>query len=670
MAKNPTQPPDELPASFGRYRLVKLLGKGGMGSVYLAHDSQLDRSVALKIPLLEEGDRAQVLARFLAEARAAAALNHPNICRIHDVGEVDSIPYLTMAYIEGKPLGEYVQLRPPIHRQSAILVRKLALALHEAHQRGVVHRDLKPANIMIDKRGEPSIMDFGLARRAGKGDARLTQAGEIMGTPAYMSPEQIQGQLDAIGPTTDVYSLGVILYELLAGRLPFTGDVMAMLSRVLLDEPPPPSKFVSDLAPELEAICLKAMAKQGKDRYQSMADFASALFDHVQGKSAITPSSPAPRRSGQVSRISGTTASDLPGASSSATRKPAGLSTRRRKREARRDGFPVWPAVVGGAILLVLVLVVTIWLVSRVRKLTSGESAAVSPSAREEDKSNPPDGASARQSGAGFTPPERGKFPGSPGEGDLGNDPPVDDRPAFEPSPPFRSRMGLEFVLVPKGKGWVGGGRNRPGLREVEIAKDFYLGKYEVTQEEWLKVMGSTFSAFSNESGVSPEDQKRFPFAGASKDDARAFIRKLNELEDDPGWLYRLPKEDEWEYACRGGPMTDRRQSAFDYYLKEASNNLKAELVNFGGSVRRPSKVGSYPPNRLGLHDMHGNVWEWCDDTLFDDNGKELEVRRGGCFIYHAGTCTASHRYVLPKLTARYGDNGLRVARVPAGEKP
>src|SRR5262249_7932494 len=172
------------------------------------------------------------------------------ICPIYDVGEVGSLPYLTMAYIEGKPLGELTRLRPLLPRQSAAAVRKVALALHEAHQRGIIHRDLKPANIMVDRRGEPIIMDFGLARRVHRGDPRLTQEGAAMGTPAYMPPEQMQGNLEAMGPASDIYSLGVILYELLTGRLPFEGDAIALLAQVLLEEPAPPSRFRSDLDPE------------------------------------------------------------------------------------------------------------------------------------------------------------------------------------------------------------------------------------------------------------------------------------------------------------------------------------------------------------------------------------------------------------------------------------
>jgi serine/threonine protein kinase len=291
MEQAPRQPPDELPAPFGRYRLTKLLGKGGMGSVYLAHDSQLDRSVALKIPLLDAGGSA-VLTRFETEARAAAALHHPNICPIHDVGEIDGLPYLTMAYIEGKPLKDFARIRPLLPRQSAALVRKLALALSEAHKHNIIHRDLKPANIMIDNRGEPVIMDFGLARRVQSADIRVTQQGVAMGTPAYMPPEQVQGDLKAMGPASDIYSLGVILYELLTGRLPFSGDMMVMLSQVLLDEPPPPSRFRPELERELEAICLKALAKKVEDRHSSMAVLAGALAGYLRNKTATLEQAP------------------------------------------------------------------------------------------------------------------------------------------------------------------------------------------------------------------------------------------------------------------------------------------------------------------------------------------------------------------------------------------
>jgi serine/threonine-protein kinase len=273
-----------LPEQFGRYRIVRLLGEGGMGAVYLARDSQLDRDVALKVPQFSGADAARLLDRFRQEARAAATVHHPNICPVYDVGEIDGVHYLTMAFIHGKSLDKWVGTGKPLApRQAAALVRKIALAMHEAHKRGVIHRDLKPANVMIDRRGEPVVMDFGLARRTQTGDQRITQTGTVMGSPAYMAPEQVKGDVHAMGPSCDVYSLGVILYELLAQRLPFTGDNLAVLAQVLLDDPPPPSRSRPDLEPALEAICLKAMAKVPAARYASMAEMAADLQAILRG---------------------------------------------------------------------------------------------------------------------------------------------------------------------------------------------------------------------------------------------------------------------------------------------------------------------------------------------------------------------------------------------------
>ena len=229
-----------LPKEFGRYRIVRKLGEGGMGIVYLAHDTELDRQVALKMPKLNEGMDNPLIERFYREARAAANLRHANICPVHDVGEVDGTHYICMAYIEGRPLSAYVRrdsTQP--ERQVALVVRKLAIALQEAHSHGVVHRDLKPANIMIDQHKEPVIMDFGLARQLDKHqDSRLTGQGSVVGSPAYMSPEQVAGDVDRLGPATDIYSLGVILFELLTGRVPFEGPVTAVLGQIMTQEAP------------------------------------------------------------------------------------------------------------------------------------------------------------------------------------------------------------------------------------------------------------------------------------------------------------------------------------------------------------------------------------------------------------------------------------------------
>jgi hypothetical protein len=197
------------------------------------------------------------------------------------VGEIDGTPYLTMAYLEGRSLAQLLQGPTRPWRQAVGLVSKVALALQEAHDHGIIHRDLKPSNILINRRGEPVILDFGLARRLCQGGARLTRSGQPLGTPAYMSPEQVAGALQVMGPGCDIFSLGVILYQLLTGRLPFEGPLAEVLGQIVTRRPEPPTRHRPDLDPRLEAICLKALSKEVADRYASMRDFAAALASCV-----------------------------------------------------------------------------------------------------------------------------------------------------------------------------------------------------------------------------------------------------------------------------------------------------------------------------------------------------------------------------------------------------
>lgn len=277
--------------TFGRYRILKSLGEGAMGSVYLAHDTQLDRKVALKIPKFDSKSETKLIDRFLREARSAATLNHPNICQVFDVGEIDGTHFMTMAYIAGHTLQDFVNPeKPQRDRNVANVVRKIALALHEAHINGLVHRDVKPGNIMIDPRNEPIVMDFGLARQIDEqDDARLTRDGAILGSPAYMSPEQIEGKADKLGSHSDIYSLGVILFELLTGNLPFQGSVASIIGQILSKEPDSPLKHRPDMSPRLADICMKAMAKKPKDRYPSMQAMANDLMEFLRSKPEDEP---------------------------------------------------------------------------------------------------------------------------------------------------------------------------------------------------------------------------------------------------------------------------------------------------------------------------------------------------------------------------------------------
>lgn len=279
-----------LPEQFGRYRILQPLGQGGMGSVYLAHDSQLDRRIALKVPHFTSDEGPDRLERFHREARAAATLEHPNLCPVYDVGAIDGKPYLTMAYIEGQSLQQRIRCTPALSPvQAAELTYKIALALAEAHGHGVIHRDLKPSNVMLNKRGEPVIMDFGLARRVNHDDVRLTRSGSLMGTPAYMSPEQVSGDVGTMGPSCDIYALGVILYELLTGRVPFRGGLGEVMAMILTENPTPPRTLRQGIDPRLESICLKALAKKPAERFATMNEFADALADYLSEAATIPP---------------------------------------------------------------------------------------------------------------------------------------------------------------------------------------------------------------------------------------------------------------------------------------------------------------------------------------------------------------------------------------------
>jgi serine/threonine protein kinase len=283
-----------LPRQFGRYELQRQLGKGGMGTVYLARDTQLERLVALKVPNLE-GDPSHAR-QFLREARAAAALHHPNICPVYDSGEIDGRPFLTMAYVEGEPLSARVSRGPLPIDEATSLVRTLADALDEAHRAGVVHRDLKPANILYNSKGQPVITDFGLARRSTSTSGMSSSGQGIFGTPAYMAPEQVNGDSKTIGPTSDVYALGVVLYELLTGTRPFDGTLGTLLARITTEDTEPPSRRRPEIDERLDALCLKALAKKPNERFKSMAAFAAAIDDWQAGPTITIVSRPSVKK--------------------------------------------------------------------------------------------------------------------------------------------------------------------------------------------------------------------------------------------------------------------------------------------------------------------------------------------------------------------------------------
>lgn len=270
--------------TFGRYRFERSLGSGAMATVMLATDTVLGRKVVLKVPLIKpDANDTVIQKRFLREAKAAASLSHPNICPIHDVGIVDNSLYISMAYIEGISLVQVIEETERFEeKEVAQIVRSIAAAVAEAHHQGILHRDLKPGNIMIDRRGEPVVLDFGLASfYQVNEDSMLTLDGHALGTPSYMSPEQAVNDQE-MTPATDIFSLGVIMWELLTGKRLYSGDILAIMGEIVHGKLTPPTQVRPDLSPDMEAICLKALAKETKNRYQSMDQFVQAIEGWLQ----------------------------------------------------------------------------------------------------------------------------------------------------------------------------------------------------------------------------------------------------------------------------------------------------------------------------------------------------------------------------------------------------
>jgi serine/threonine protein kinase len=363
--------PPQLPTRFGHYELQKLLGKGGMGAVYLARDLRLNRHVALKIPNLTAHDTFELRDRFMREAQVAATLSHANLCPVYDFGEVEGVLYLTMAYLEGKPLARFIQTAkqlPP--RAVATVVRQLAFAMQAAHEKGVIHRDLKPSNIMITPKKQPVIMDFGLARRTDAEDSQITHSGQILGTPAYMSPEQLNSDSNAMGPASDVYGLGIILYELLAGRPPFEGGLGTLMARIMTEPPPPLSRWRKNIDPVLDAICQRALAKKPGDRFPSMQAFATALDDYLRGRyklpEPVEEEEPIPAPEDEDAPLDESDPASLfrvmaarqDRAAARPSPRPASESSHRRRRR-RRFRLPEWviPVVLAGTALIAVAYV-------------------------------------------------------------------------------------------------------------------------------------------------------------------------------------------------------------------------------------------------------------------------------------------------------------------------
>jgi formylglycine-generating enzyme required for sulfatase activity len=694
--------PPEAAGELGRlggFRILKILGHGGMGVVFEGEDPRLGRRVAIKAMLPHLAGSKSSQERFLREAKAAAALEHDHVVPILQVGEDRGAPFIVMPFLKGEPLDARLKRDERLAVAEVLRIgREIAEGLAAAHAEGLVHRDIKPANVWLEApRQRVKILDFGLARATAQ-ESGLTQQGAILGTPAYMAPEQGRGQ--KVDARCDLWSLGVVLYRLVAGRLPFKGaDTVSTLLAVATAEPPPPAEVSAAVPVGLSCLIMQLLEKEPARRPASAEKVAGVLRALEQDEQATQELPRAPGK--KARREAWGDVVPVPDDDEGATAEPV---------PARR-GRGLLLLALGGALVAAAaaVAVVLFWQTPHGTVRIESDDPNVEivfdqtgPTIKGADKEPITLRAGEHdllvkrgdltfetdkvliRKGETLTlkvellPREvRVKADGRViGAGAL---PPVDlvvTPPPPEPLPKtFTNKLGMEFVLVPQGKSWLGGGGGKPGRTEVEIPQDFYLGKYEVTQEEWQKVLGNYPSKFSRVGlgkgtvrGIPDADLKRFPVEQVSWDDCQLFIRRLNDRVMESGWVYRLPTATEWEYACRGGPLARKEDSAFYFYAGAPADTLTPDRANFDKTgLLRPCKVGSYPPNALGLYDMHGNVWEWCDDAFVAGAGPPLRAYRGGCWRYDAWRCRAADRANLAP-SSRWFELGLRLARVPVAK--
>ena len=342
----------------GRYRIQRKLGAGGMADVYLAEDQELGRRVAIKILNERHANDDQFIERFRREAKNAAALNHPNIVSIYDRGEAEDTYYIAMEFLDGRTLKELIVSRGAAPVNVAIeYARQILSALRFAHRHGIVHRDIKPHNALVDGEGRVKVTDFGIARA---GTSQMTEAGSIVGTAQYLSPEQARG--GEVDPRSDLYSLGVVLYELLTGKTPFEGETPVEIAmKHLSNAPKPPSKLRPDIPPELDMVVLRALAKNPDDRYQSADEMEGDLERVARGASVsattVDTATQVLRRPATAAAAAATAATMIaPPASARTGSAPPAVVEDEEVAESGGPERPIWPWLIAIAFVVAAVI--------------------------------------------------------------------------------------------------------------------------------------------------------------------------------------------------------------------------------------------------------------------------------------------------------------------------
>jgi formylglycine-generating enzyme required for sulfatase activity/serine/threonine protein kinase len=640
---------------FGRYTLVRLLGRGGMGVVWLARDEKLDLDIALKfLPENLVGDES-ALADLRHETRRCMKLHHTHIVHVYDLVDGDATAAIAMEYVDGRPLSALRAEKAARVMDVADvlpLLRQTCEALTYAHETAkIVHHDLKPANLMLTKDGMVKVMDFGIASSLSDSLSKHSrvgqQSGSGSGTLPYMSPQQIMGYPPSVAD--DVYSLGATLYELLTGKPPFfRGDLTRQIESIT---PPRIAQRREELqiegaaaVPEAwEEVIAGCLEKESEKRPKSVRE----VWERLNGAGAAVPSPVAKVAAEQVV--------------AKAAVSPASTKARSRK--------PVILTLIAGVVMMGLVLL----LASRQKEAGPDDAAqaeaidtaAAARLAQEKARQMAEQVERERL----LKEAEMKKPTAGPdfGTASIGDTRVVDLGEAVK----------LTLCYCPPGSFVMGSPAGEADRSEnenqvqVKISEGFWMGQHEVTQGQWAAVMGSNPSSFKGDD---------LPVEQVSWEDAQTFITKLNQSAALPaGWKYALPSEAQWEYACRAG--TESVFSFGDVLNGREANcdgNYPYGTSTKGPSLGKTSEVGSYQANGWGLYDMHGNVYEWCADWYGEKLGGgsdpegastgSYRVNRGGSWISLAQDCRAANRAgFTPEI--RYGNLGFRLAAVPAGAR-
>jgi formylglycine-generating enzyme required for sulfatase activity len=741
-APSPSELPLALPAEplpeVAGYAILDILGSGGMGVVYQAEQLALRRVVALKMILHGDYVGEDQRRRFQAEAEAIAALQHPHIVQVHEVGEHNGLPYFSLEYCAGGSLDKQLDGTPWEAKRAAALVQTLAGAVEAAHQHGLVHRDLKPGNVLLTADGTPKVTDFGLVKRLDM--PGQTQTGPVMGTPSYMAPEQA-GPSGEVGPAADVYALGAILYELLTGRPPFkAARPMDTVFQVLYADPVPVRQLQPKVPRDLETICHKCLEKEPHRRYGSAAALAADLVRFLAAEPVqARPAGPleravkwARRRPAAAALLAVTIVALVVLAVLSAN-----LAAARTRAEAKEQQAVQEAEKAKKARDLLISIFRTSESGNQGRNTTARQILADVEKRIPVEFADQPDLRAELVAAIedvkrriGRTTPQamllevRGVVQLQSATGINRTAVPqalvhLDDRltlsadaqvllvfladfhkerlkPGREvtvdwqgcvPRDAVRERddsLLMTFVRLPKGTfymGWRTDPKNGTITKgkKTEITEDFEIAAHDVTQGQWQAVMGNNPSWFSRNGGgtgkvkdISDEELKLFPVEQVSWNDVQAFIKKLNDRERDKGFLYRLPTEAEWEYACRGG-ATSEEECSHHFYFEKPTDDLSSAQANFesnfpfgkapkGKFLERTTRVGAYPSNKLRLCDMHGNVWQLCADSY--EPGSSDRVMRGGGWFSGSHFCQAAIRDRYAPMSRGYA-GGCRLVRVP-----